>query len=136
MLVPLRGHEAGTHQLTIALHPADLGPVSVVAHLDHHGSISVELTSASDAAHDAMATALPALHRNLHDAGFGSVTVSMGTATGGGSMDSASNGSDPRAAVHAAAVRPVRSGRSTDTASAEPVAGRQRPPHSGPRYRA
>ena len=55
-LVPIRGGKSGEHQLTVQLHPAELGPVSIVARFEN-GELSVTLASGSDAAREALQSA-------------------------------------------------------------------------------
>jgi flagellar hook-length control protein FliK len=76
-LVPLRTKQDGTHELTIALHPAELGPIQLVARLDH-GALHIDLASASEAARAVLRDALPQLRTDLVGAGFGSVGVVLG----------------------------------------------------------
>jgi flagellar hook-length control protein FliK len=79
-LVPLRISGDGQYRLVVHLHPLELGPVSVSARVAD-GTVSVELAGGSDAAHDALAAALPELHRELRGEGFTSVAVAMGSMT-------------------------------------------------------
>lgn len=93
VLSPLKGGKSGEHQLTVQLHPAELGAVTLVARMEH-GGITVELTSGSDAARSALVSALPNLRQDLADAGFGSVNVNVGSGwVGAGSPDASSGGS-------------------------------------------
>jgi flagellar hook-length control protein FliK len=75
----------GTHRLVLALHPIDLGPVNIVARMDH-GAITVQLASDNDAARAALRDSLPQLRHELEQAGFTGVGVSMdsGESTNGG----------------------------------------------------
>jgi flagellar hook-length control protein FliK len=82
-LAPIQGAAPGEHRLTVALHPADLGPVNVVARMEH-GALSVTLASTSDGAHDALQASLPQLRHDLERAGFGTVTVAMDSGSGNG----------------------------------------------------
>jgi flagellar hook-length control protein FliK len=75
-LVPLRGGKSGEHQLTVQLHPAELGPVSIVARFEN-GELSVTLASSSDAARDALHGAMPQLRNDLQQAGFAGVAIAL-----------------------------------------------------------
>jgi hypothetical protein len=78
VLSTLRVSGDGTHRIVLALHPADLGPVNIVARLDR-GELTVQLASASDAARAALHSAMPQLRHELQQAGFAGVNVSMST---------------------------------------------------------
>jgi len=69
VLHPLRSAPDGVHQLTVHLHPAELGPVSVRAEI-RNGDIHLHLAGATEAARDALRMALPELRRDLQAAGF------------------------------------------------------------------
>ncbi|SES39458.1 flagellar hook-length control protein FliK [Actinokineospora terrae] len=86
-LSPLRGHN-GEHELTVHLHPVDLGPVSLTARISG-GDIHIDLGSATDAGREALRAALPELRRELEKAGFGSCQLgdSGFAGTGQGSGD-------------------------------------------------
>jgi hypothetical protein len=75
-LVPIRGGKSGEHQLTVQLHPAELGPVSIVARFEN-GELSVTLASGSDAAREALQSALPQLRNDLQQAGFAGVALAL-----------------------------------------------------------
>jgi flagellar hook-length control protein FliK len=75
-IVPLRLDADGVHRLTVNLHPADLGPVQVVAEI-RNGEISVQLSGATDAGHDALRDALADLRRDLQAAGFTNCTLDL-----------------------------------------------------------
>jgi flagellar hook-length control protein FliK len=87
-LARLRSRADGTHELTVALHPAELGQVDVVAKV-RDGVLTVTLSCADDAAHDAVRAALPNLHTDLAQAGFAGVDVTV---------DNGAAQPDPRAA--------------------------------------
>jgi flagellar hook-length control protein FliK len=70
----LRSRTDGTHELTIALHPADLGAVRVHARL-HDGTLDVTLSCADETAREAVTAALPALHQQLSAFGAGSIAI-------------------------------------------------------------
>jgi hypothetical protein len=75
-IAPLRLDADGIHRLTVNLHPADLGPVQVVAEI-RNGDISVQLTGSTDAGTDAIRNALDDLRRELEDSGFGNCTLDL-----------------------------------------------------------
>jgi flagellar hook-length control protein FliK len=75
-IAPLRLTADGVHRLTINLHPADLGPVQVVAEI-RGGEISVQLSGSTDAGNDALRNALDDLRRELQDAGFGNCSLDL-----------------------------------------------------------
>jgi flagellar hook-length control protein FliK len=68
-IVPLRLEADGIHRLTVHLHPADLGPVSLVAEI-RDGTVAMQLAGSTEAARDALRAALPDLRRELTDSGF------------------------------------------------------------------
>jgi hypothetical protein len=73
---PLRLAADGVHRLSLQLHPADLGPVSVLAEI-RGGEIHVHLAAASEAGREALRTALPELRRDLQAAGFSTGTLDL-----------------------------------------------------------
>jgi hypothetical protein len=73
----LRVGADGTQQLSVQLHPADLGSVNVTATITG-GTLSVTLACNDAAARAAVAAALPALHHQLGTAGFTGVDVQFG----------------------------------------------------------
>jgi flagellar hook-length control protein FliK len=75
-IAPLFLDADGVHRLTVHLHPADLGPVQVVAEI-RNGEISVQLSGATDAGNDALRNALDDLRRELDKAGFSSTTLDL-----------------------------------------------------------
>ena len=60
----LRARGNGTHQLDVALHPAELGAVHVRAAL-HGDTLTITVSCADDAARQAVTAALPDLHSAL-----------------------------------------------------------------------
>ncbi|GAA2516166.1 flagellar hook-length control protein FliK [Pilimelia columellifera] len=68
-IVPLKLDADGVHRLTVHLHPADLGAVSVVAEV-RDGAIAVQITGATEAGREALRASLPDLRRELAQAGF------------------------------------------------------------------
>jgi hypothetical protein len=84
-VLSLRTAGNGSHQLTIALHPAELGPVNL--HVRILGdSMAIQLASTSEGAHDALRDALPQLRQELQAAGLPNVDLSLdlGGAPSGG----------------------------------------------------
>ncbi|HEX5741593.1 MAG TPA: flagellar hook-length control protein FliK [Pilimelia sp.] len=71
------------HRLTVHLHPADLGPVSVVAEI-RDGAIHVQLAGATDAGRESLRAALPDLRRELTDSGFTDCQLDLRSGTGQG----------------------------------------------------
>jgi flagellar hook-length control protein FliK len=69
-LTGLRAAGVGEHVLTLRVDPDTFGPVRVVAHITAEG-VRVELLGATEAARDALRSALPDLRRDLADAGLG-----------------------------------------------------------------
>ena len=84
--MPLRREADGIHRLTVHLHPADLGPVSVVAEI-RNGSVSVQLTGGTDAGRDALQQALPQLRQELADAGFVNCSLDLRQDAPGGGQE-------------------------------------------------
>ncbi|WP_375492589.1 flagellar hook-length control protein FliK [uncultured Jatrophihabitans sp.] len=80
----LRTRGDGTHELTVQLHPADLGSVQIRAVL-HNGTLNLTVACADDAARVAVQAALPALHHQLGDLDRADVqlTGQRGAHTGG-----------------------------------------------------
>jgi flagellar hook-length control protein FliK len=76
VIAPLKLDGDGVHRLSIHLHPADLGPVNVVAEL-RNGDIHIHLAGATDAGREALRQALPELRRELQSAGYGSASFDM-----------------------------------------------------------
>jgi flagellar hook-length control protein FliK len=75
-IAPLRLDADGVHRLTVNLHPADLGPVQVVAEI-RGGEINVQLSGATDAGNDALRNAIDDLRRELQDAGFANCSLDL-----------------------------------------------------------
>jgi hypothetical protein len=76
-LVPLRRDADGIHRLTVHLHPADLGLVSLVAEI-RNGEVHLQLVGATEAGRDALREALPALRRELQQGGFSQCSLDLG----------------------------------------------------------
>ncbi|MCA2213708.1 flagellar hook-length control protein FliK [Wangella sp. NEAU-J3] len=109
-IAPLRLDADGVHRLTVNLHPADLGPVQVVAEI-RNGTINVQLSGSTDAGTDALRNAMDELRRELEQSGFGDTTLDL------------RQGSNQQEQQREQ-VRPAWNndrGRSTVTAAPEPV---------------
>lgn len=68
-VTPLRRAPNGVHRMTVHLHPAELGPVSLVAEVRDTG-IHLHLSGATEAGREALRAALGDLRRELQQAGF------------------------------------------------------------------
>jgi hypothetical protein len=75
-ILPLREAPDGTHRLTVHLHPAELGPVSLVAEV-RDGALRLQLTGETEAAHHALRDALPELRQELAQAGLRDCTLDL-----------------------------------------------------------
>jgi hypothetical protein len=80
-IAPLRLDADGVHRLTVNLHPADLGPVQVVAEI-RNGTINVQLTGSTEAGTDALRNAIDELRRELEQSGFSNTTLDLRHGTG------------------------------------------------------
>jgi flagellar hook-length control protein FliK len=90
-VLALRAGGDGSHQLIVALHPAELGPVNV--HVRIVGDLmTIQLASTSETAHDALRDALPQLRSELQSAGLSSASLSLDLTSG----DSAGTFANPR----------------------------------------
>ena len=104
-MLALRAGGDGSHQLIVALHPAELGPVNV--HVRIVGDLmTIQLASTSETAHDTLRDALPQLRSELQSAGLSSASLSLDLTSGG----SAGSGAfaDPRQAAGDRTGRPGR----------------------------
>jgi flagellar hook-length control protein FliK len=81
-LATLRTLPVGDHVLTLRVDPDSFGPVRVVAHIGAEG-VRIELVGASDAARDALRSALPDLRRDLAATGL-SAQLDLGRDQPGG----------------------------------------------------
>ncbi len=102
-ILPLRDAGDGVHRLTAHVHPADLGPVQIVAEL-RAGAIHLHLSGASDAAREALRAALPDLRRELEEAGLSPGGLDVG-------LNGQSAGPDGRGQDTAPAATDARSDR-------------------------
>ncbi|WP_127783025.1 flagellar hook-length control protein FliK [Rhodococcus sp. X156] len=75
-LLGVHSRGEGSHQLELALHPAELGQVNVHVRMVD-GALTVALASGSDATLDALRAALPELRQELRAAGLAQVTLSL-----------------------------------------------------------
>jgi flagellar hook-length control protein FliK len=76
VVAPLREQPDGIHRLTVHLHPAELGPVSITAEV-RAGQIHLHLAGATDAGREALRAALPDLHRELQQSGFSTSSLDV-----------------------------------------------------------
>jgi flagellar hook-length control protein FliK len=116
-VLALRAGGDGSHQLIVALHPAELGPVNV--HVRIEGDLmTIQLASTSESAHDALRDALPQLRSELQSAGLSSATLSLDLASGDAGGPGAfanprhSAGESARAAGAVAVAEPATARRS------------------------
>jgi len=117
-MTPLRLDADGVHRLTVQLHPADLGPVQVVAEI-RDGAISVRLSGSTGAGTDALRQGLPDLRRELHDAGFTNCTLDLRDSSAGQQQTAHQQAAhQQQTAHHHRAAQQQASGR-----VAEPVPG-------------
>lgn len=108
-VLPLRAGGDGSHQLIIALHPEQLGPVNVHVRITGD-AMTIQLASGTQDAHETLRAALPELRHELQAAGLGTAQLSLdggGTAAfsgSGGQRDTFRNG---RSALQNPVVEPV-----------------------------
>jgi flagellar hook-length control protein FliK len=76
MIAPLRRDADGVHRLTVHLHPADLGPVSILAEI-RDGAIQMTLAGTTETGRDTLRASLPELRRELEQAGFTGCSLDM-----------------------------------------------------------
>jgi len=94
----LRHEPNGTHQITVLLHPADLGQVQIVVEL-RDGTVNLQMSGSHDAARDVLNSAMPQLRRELTDSGLlvGRTDVlSQDSGTAGGSFTGGAFSGGPR----------------------------------------
>ncbi|MDQ1721848.1 MAG: flagellar hook-length control protein FliK [Pseudonocardiales bacterium] len=97
-VLAVRAGGDGSHQLIVALHPAELGPVNV--HVRIEGDLmTIQLASSSETAHDTLRDALPQLRSELQSAGLSTVSLSLDLTSGGAPGSGAF--ADPRQAAGA-----------------------------------
>lgn len=112
-LAGLRAAGTGEHVLTLRVDPESFGPVRVVAHITPDG-VRVELLGATEAARDALRSALPDLRRDLAGAGLGS-NLDLGNPGTSGSGD---RGEGSRATARGTDRRPGAAGDEADPTAA------------------
>lgn len=121
-VLALRAGGDGSHQLIVALHPAELGPVNLNVRITGE-LMTIQLASNSEIAHDTLRDALPQLRSELQAAGLGSVALSL---------DLTSDGStDPGRAAEA--NRPAQAASFDDESQApfqRPRSGDRMPTHA------
>jgi flagellar hook-length control protein FliK len=81
-VTPLLRQPDGTHQITMHLHPEQLGGVHVEVSL-HAGEVSLHLRAETEAGHAALRESLPALRAEIEAAGVSAGTLDLGDWTGG-----------------------------------------------------
>lgn len=99
-LLSLRTAPHGEHVVTLQVTPAELGPVTVRAHIGADG-IRMELVAPTDAARDALRAIAADLRRDMAASGMaGQLDVSAGSGGGGGTREGAArnDAADRRAA--------------------------------------
>lgn len=111
-LARLRTRLDGTHELTVQLHPAELGAVNVTAVL-RDGTLNVTVAVSDPAARAAVTAALPELQQQLSQAGYSGFDLSLGE---GGAQHSAG---------HAGGEQRQPSGDGGQTSHDEPAAAHQ-----------
>jgi hypothetical protein len=121
-VLALRARGDGSHQLIVALHPAELGPVNV--HVRIEGNLmTIQLASTSETAHDALREALPQLRSELQSSGLSSASVSVDLTAGG---SAGSGGSGAFASPRQGAAEPGRPAGAVSIADPVPAAPRHR----------
>jgi flagellar hook-length control protein FliK len=77
VLSPLRGAKDGTYTLSLQLHPAELGPVTVRVAVND-GVLSIQLTADQQGGHDALHSSLSDLRSQLQASGLRVADVDVG----------------------------------------------------------
>jgi hypothetical protein len=99
-LTTVRSRPSGIHELTVQLHPADLGAVRIVAVLSGD-RLDVTVLCADHSAQQAVAAAVPALHDRLAELRSLDITGAANSAAGSSADSSprhSQGGADPRPA--------------------------------------
>jgi len=81
-VLALRARGDGSHQMIVALHPAELGPVNLHVRISGD-ALTISLASSNDIAHDTLRDALPQLRSELQSAGLGAASLSLDLTSGG-----------------------------------------------------
>lgn len=108
-VLPLRAGGDGSHQLIIALHPEQLGPVNVHVRISGD-AMTIQLASGTQDAHETLRAALPELRHELQAAGLGTAQLSLdggGTATFSGSGGQRETFRNSRSALQNPVAEPV-----------------------------
>ncbi|MCG2798584.1 MAG: flagellar hook-length control protein FliK [Cellulomonas sp.] len=87
----LTGAKAGTHVLTVALDPVNLGDVKVIAHISAD-TVRLDLVGSTDAGRAALRGALEDLRRDLSDAGIAAELDLGGSSAGSSAPDQSGDG--------------------------------------------
>ncbi len=75
-IAPLRNRANGTYDMTLELHPGELGAIRVRAVLEN-GSVRLHLTAEQMATHDLLKNSLAGLRNSLSDAGVNTSELSL-----------------------------------------------------------
>lgn len=75
-IAPLRSRANGTYDMTLELHPGELGAIRVRAVLQN-GSVRLQLTAEHMATHDLLKNSLAGLRNSLNDAGVNTSELSL-----------------------------------------------------------
>jgi flagellar hook-length control protein FliK len=97
VLAPLRSAKDGDYTLSLQLHPAELGPVTVHVEV-HQGVLSVHLVADQAQGHDALHGSLADLRTQLQASGVR--TGDIGVGTPGSALSQQGNGGQPRHQPH------------------------------------
>ncbi len=79
-IAPLRSRANGTYDMTLELHPGELGAIRVRAVLEN-GSVRLHLTAEHMATHDLLKNSLAGLRNSLNDAGVNTSELSLNAHT-------------------------------------------------------
>jgi flagellar hook-length control protein FliK len=105
-VLALRAGGDGTHQLIVALHPAELGAVNLHVRIENN-TMTIRLASGAEA-HATLHDALPQLRSELQSAGLGGVELSLelnsGAAGSGAFADQRRSAPDPGRPARAAPI--------------------------------
>lgn len=126
-VLALRAGGDGSHQLIVALHPAELGPVNLNVRITGD-LMTIQLASTSESVHDTLRDALPQLRSELQAAGLSAVALSLDLTSDGSAgafADRRQGAADPSA--------PARSATAEDATQAPPrhrMSGDRMPTHA------
>lgn len=128
-LIKLRTHGDGDHEMTLMLHPADLGPVNVHVRLTGN-EMTIQLASTNDSAHAALHDALPHLRTELQNAGLSS-SIDLSLDLNSSSADAQSSSANSQSQRQTDSTNPIsfpaeRPNRQRESRSTGPVSGLDR----------